>query len=153
MTAFDAISLSLLEIITPRRFRRLIGVLIMKNETMYNRIESLCKERGTNITAMCRELEIARSSLSELKQGRTKSLSYEYISKIARYFGVESDYIAGKSEYKNKPLVNEDAELTEYLEQLKNRSEMRMLFQLAKGATKDDVEKAVKIVEAFLKNE
>ena len=125
----------------------------MKNETMYNRIETLCKERNTNITAMCRELDIARSSLSELKQGRTKSLSYEYTSKIADYFGVDPDYIAGKSDFKNKPLVNQDEELTEYLEELKNRSEMRMLFQLAKGASKDDDEKAVKIVEAFLKNE
>jgi hypothetical protein len=26
-----------------------------------------------------------------------------------------------------------------------------MMFQLAKGATKEDVEKAVKIIEAFLK--
>lgn len=43
----------------------------------------------------------------------------------------------------------EDDELREYLEELKNRDEMRMLFKLAKNATKEDVEKAVKIIEAL----
>lgn len=115
---------------------------------MYNKIEQLCKNNKTNITAMCRELDISRSSLSELKRGRTKNLSYEYISKIASFFDVSPEYIAGKTDVK-KPLVNDDEELTDYLEELKNRSEMRMLFSLAKNATKEDVEKAVKIIEAL----
>ena len=37
------------------------------------------------------------------------------------------DYLLG-NEQKEKPLVNNDEELTEYLEELKNRKEMRMLF-------------------------
>lgn len=51
-----------------------------------------------------------------------------------------------------KPLVNDDEELTEYLEILKNRPEIRMLFQLSKDATKEDVEKAVRIIEALRKD-
>ena len=39
---------------------------------MYSKIEQLCKENNTNITAMCRLLDISRSTLSELKAGRTK---------------------------------------------------------------------------------
>ena len=42
-----------------------------------------------------------------------------------------------------------DAELTEYLEVLRSRPECRMLFSLAKDATKADVEKAVAIIEAL----
>ena len=42
-------------------------------------------------------------------------------------------------------------QLLEYLEELKSRPEMRMLFKLAKGATKADVEQAVKIIEALQK--
>ena len=42
-----------------------------------------------------------------------------------------------------------DDELNEYLEELKNREDMRMLFSLAKGATKEDVMQAVKIIEAL----
>ena len=75
---------------------------------------------------------------------------YETLSKIADYFGVSVDYLLGNTEQKEKPLVNEDEELTEYLDELKNRPEMKMLFSLAKGATKEDVEKAVKIIETLL---
>jgi len=50
---------------------------------------------------------------------------------------------------KEKPLVNDDKELTEYLEILKTRPEMRMLFQLSKDATKEDVEATVRIIEAL----
>lgn len=49
--------------------------------------------------------------------------------------------------------VNNDPELTAYLEELRNRPEMRMLFSVAKGATKEDVEKAVAIIEALRKTE
>ena len=42
-------------------------------------------------------------------------------------------------------------ELTEYLEELKTRPEMKMLFSVAKGATKEDIEKAVAIIEALRK--
>lgn len=120
-------------------------------EDLYNRIEKLCKEKSTNITAMCREAKISRAALSELKMGRSKTLSNETLTKIADYFDVSVDYLLGKTDQK-KPLVNGDEELTEYLEELKNRDDLRMLFSLTKKATKADVEKAVKIIEALLKD-
>lgn len=73
----------------------------------------------------------------------------EYLQKLSEMFDVSVDYLLGNEE-KEKPLVNGDEELTEYLEELKNRDEMRMLFSLTKGATKADVEKAVKVIEAML---
>ena len=41
---------------------------------------------------------------------------------------------------------------SELLEELKTRPEMRMLFSLAKGATKEDVELAVQIIERMRRN-
>lgn len=116
---------------------------------LYTRIESLCTEKGTNITKMCKEAGVSRAPLSDLKMGRTKKLSTDTLSKIAAYFNVSVDYLLG-NEQKEKPVTNPDDELNEYLEQLKNRDEMKMLFSLAKGATKEDVEKAVKIIEALM---
>lgn len=60
---------------------------------IYSRIDELCKKNGTNVTAMCRELKIQRSSLSELKAGRAKSISADKIAKIADYFNVTALYI------------------------------------------------------------
>ena len=73
---------------------------------MYSKIEQLCKENNTNITAMCRLLDISRSTLSELKAGRTKTLSAEYTTKIASYFHVSVDYLLGKSQQRNTPAVS-----------------------------------------------
>lgn len=71
---------------------------------MYNIIESLCKEKGITITEMCRDLKINRSSLSELKQGRAKSLSVDKVVKIANYFNASTEYITGVSNERNIPI-------------------------------------------------
>jgi len=117
-------------------------------DNIYEIINELCKSSGINITILCKEASIPRSLLSEFKAGRTKALSIDTLNKIANHFDVSVDYLMGKSNIK-KPLVNGDEELTEYLEELKNRPEMRMLFKLSSGASKEDVEKAVKIIEAL----
>lgn len=86
--------------------------------------------------------------MAALKSGRSKTLKLEKAQRIAEYFNVSVDYLLG-NEQKGNPLVNQDQELTEYLEELKNREDLRMLFSLAKGATKEDVMQAVKIIEAL----
>lgn len=116
---------------------------------LYETIVQLCTEKGVTITELCRQSGASRGSLTDLKMGRKASLSAATLSKIASYFGVSVDYLLGNEE---KPPATDDEELNEYLEELKTRPEMRMLFSLAKGATKQDVEQAVAIVEALFKS-
>ena len=78
---------------------------------LYSLIESLCKMHGTNITAMCKSAGVSRAPLTELKMGRTKTLSSSTLSKIATYFGVSVDYLLG-NEQKEKPATDSDG-LTE----------------------------------------
>ena len=54
---------------------------------------------------------------------------------------------------KKRVAAKKDADLDDYLEMLKNRPECRMLFSLAKDATKEDVERAVAIIEALRSTE
>ena len=65
---------------------------------MYKRIESMCKERGVNITQMCRDAGIPRGNLSELKMGRTIALSTKTLSKISAYFDVPMEHLLGNTE-------------------------------------------------------
>ncbi len=65
------------------------------------------------------------------------------LDKIAKYLHVSMDYLTGNSASVNS------GEVQKYLDELKNRSEMRMLFKAAKGATRDDIEKAAKIIEVL----
>lgn len=117
--------------------------------TLYDRIIELCNEKGVSGSRMCLDLGLSKSTLSDIKSGRKKGVSTATAQKIASYFGVSVGYLLGEEEQKEKPLINDDEELTEYVQMLKTRPEMRMLFQLSKDATKEDVEAAVRIIEAL----
>lgn len=110
----------------------------------FERYSELCFSVNSTPNSVAKELGISSGSVTAWKNGtepRPKTLS-----KIADYFHVSTDYLLGKEE---KPLINDDEELTEYVQMLKTRPECRMLFQLSKNATKDDVEAAVRIIEAL----
>lgn len=94
------------------------------------------------------DLKITASTVSDWSNGK-KYPRVDKMQMLADYFGVlKSDLTEEHEEAK----LTDDIELQEYLEELKNRSEMRMLFSLAKGATKEDVMQAVKIIEALKKD-
>ena len=117
--------------------------------TLYERITELCKSKNVSPSRMCLDLGLSKSTMSDMKAGRTKGITTATAQKIASYFGVSVGYLLGEEEQKEKPLINDDEELTEYVQMLKTRPEMRMLFQLSKDATKEDVEAAVRIIEAL----
>ena len=62
---------------------------------LYERIETLCRERNVSITTVCRQCGASRASLSDLKAGRKQSLSAETLSKLAGWFNVSVDYLLG----------------------------------------------------------
>lgn len=109
--------------------------------TMYSRIEELCRKSGTNITAMCRQLEISRSSLSELKAGRTKTLSAQYTARICRYFRVSVDYLLGKNEQPFPDYCQEesDQELRQALELVRARPELRQLLLACAPMSREEI--------------
>lgn len=113
----------------------------------FDRIEYLLRTNGMSQSDLSKATGISTGLISQWKK-RTQNPSISKLAVVADYFGVTVDYLLGKEE---KPAATEDDELNEYLEELKTRPEMRMLFSLAKGATKQDVEQAVAIVEALFK--
>lgn len=72
---------------------------------LYKRIEVLCGDANVNITTMCKEAEVSRASLTDLKMGRKQSLSADTLSKIASYFGVSVDYLLGNESVSDGPPV------------------------------------------------
>lgn len=60
-------------------------------------------KRGHQRRNSCSNIGIRRSFLSELKAGRTKSLSTEVLSKIAAYFNVSVDYLLTGNQKENPP--------------------------------------------------
>lgn len=112
----------------------------------YDNFVTNCNKVNKSPSAVATELGLSRASVNGWKNGKIPTDANQ--RKIAGYFGITVEELMSPPQ--EKPLVNNDEELTDYLEELKNRKELRMLFSLTKGATKADVEKAVKIIETLL---
>lgn len=74
-------------------------------DTIYDRIEQLCQERGITGGKMCNDLGVSRSTMTELRKGRVTTLKLEKAGKIADYFGVSIEYLLG-SEKEKKPATD-----------------------------------------------
>lgn len=107
-----------------------------------------------NTAELSRALSYSFTTVSDWVHGR-KYPRMDKVQAIADYFGImksdltEEKTPASEGGRKLQDMVNGDQELTEYLEMLRNRPECRMLFSLSKDASKEDVEKAVAIIEAL----
>ena len=80
---------------------------------LYENIHALCKERKITPGGLCGELGFRRSVLSDLKNGRKKSLDTTTLIKIAEYFGVSVDYLLTGEETKKAPTQEGERELTD----------------------------------------
>lgn len=115
----------------------------------YEKIRKLCQEHGfaiSNIPEKIPGVKLTSASISGWKNGAKARAST--VKPIADYFGVSVSYLLEDDE----PKKEEEDDLSEYLEQLRSRPEMRMLFSVSKNATKEDVERAVRIIEALKGN-
>lgn len=127
---------------------------------LYKRLASLCEEKGITGYRMCKDLSIQPSIVTDLKMGRRSGLKAETANKIAEYFGVTVGYLLGETDQKQKTpavtvydehdnIIRLDNETLELIDSLRTRPEMKMMFSVSKNATKEDIIKAVKIIEAL----
>jgi transcriptional regulator with XRE-family HTH domain len=89
---------------------------------LYSNIHALCEKEGVKDGTLCANIGIRRSFLSELKAGRTKSLSAEVLSKIAAYFNVSVDYLL-TGEQKENPPQQPQSEVDAAVERIRRKLE------------------------------
>lgn len=106
-------------------------------------VAPILKERGIKKSAFCEAIGVSTNMFSNYAKGAEPKASK--VEAAEKFLGIRF------SDYEEAEKSSEDEELAEYLEYLRTRSEMRMLFKLAKNASKEDVEQAVKIIEALRK--
>lgn len=63
---------------------------------LYDRIKKACQDKGITVSAMCVNLGMSKSVLSDLKSGRKKTLSADTLARIAAYLQVSADQLLGK---------------------------------------------------------
>ena len=121
---------------------------------MYEIFEQLLRKHDLSAYKVSKMTGVTQSTLSDWKRGRSTPKT-DTLQKIADYFDVSVDYLMGREsdepnaiDKENNPIVLDDDAL-ELLEELKERPEMRTLFSVSRKATKEDILKAVKIIEAL----
>ena len=111
----------------------------------YDRFEELCRNKGVKPSKAAIDAGINKSTVTYWKKTPDFKPNGAVIEKLSKYFGITRAELLG--EQKERPLINNDEELTEYLEELRERSDMRMLFSVTKNATKEQVMAIVKMIE------
>ena len=108
--------------------------------TLYKRIIDLCEEKGVSGSRMCLDLGLSKSTLSDMKNGRTKGVSTNTAQKISSYFGVSVGYLLGEEEKTEKPTVQDD-ELSENIKQL---------VDFVKSVPEDKAELVLKVMKSIV---
>ncbi len=63
---------------------------------LYDRIKDACAQRNLTVSAMCLQLGMSKSVMSDLHSGRKKTLSADTLGKIAQFLQVSADSLLGK---------------------------------------------------------
>lgn len=101
----------------------------------------LRRNSGLSQQQLADALGLSRSAVGMYETGKREP-DMATLRAFSEYFGVDMNTLTS-------PQTAADAELSELLETLRSRDDMRMLFKLARDATPEDVRKAVKIIEAL----
>lgn len=112
-----------------------------------SRIFELAGQKGISGKQLAQLLGTTDKKVSAWKTGRAKTYK-DYYDQLAEILETTVDYLrTGASAAAPSGLSAEDAEI---LRQIHDRPGMRIMFSLTSKATDEDVEKAAKIIEAYL---
>lgn len=129
------------------------------------RIAGIRELKEMTLEEIASQVQVSRSTILRYERGDFERIKLPILISIANALGVSPEYLSGQTDdyglsealedHRNSQdeYSNNSPELTSYLEELRTRPEMRMLFSVAKNAAKEDIEKAVAIIEALRKTE
>ena len=115
----------------------------------YDRFDELRRSRGITKKFIAQSLGRSPALCQDWKQQKSQPSSTQ-LSKIAEILDTTPAYLCGETD---DPSPDSSDELSQLLETLREREDMRMLFKLASTATPEDERKAVKIIEALRRDD
>lgn len=118
--------------------------------TVYERIESLRKERKISQGNLEKELGFSNGSISKWKTSMPKP---ERLQKIADYFGVTVDYLMTGNESDGKVRYYTNDETASIAQDIFENKELRLLFDAAKDAQPEDLQTVHQMLIALKRKE
>lgn len=115
----------------------------------YDAFVYLCNKNNISPSAAAVDMGFQKSVVTRWKKGTIPRDAN--LQKVADYFNVSTDYLLGNEtsyETKKSPdQMSEDEEIAQMVEELKNNPGKRLLFSKTSKATKEDIEKIIKMVD------
>lgn len=102
---------------------------------MYEKIKDLCVRKGITITALERELNFAKGSLSKIDRHKP---SADRLQKIADYFGVSVDFFTVQNSGQNEMYYFDD-ETAKAAQEIFVNKELRALFDVQRDMSSEDL--------------
>lgn len=102
---------------------------------MYEKIKDLCVRKGITITALERELNFAKGSLSKIDRHKP---SADRLQKIADYFGVSVDFFTVQNSGQNEMYYFDD-ETAKAAQEIFVNKELRALFDVQRDMSAEDL--------------
>ncbi|WP_187116764.1 helix-turn-helix domain-containing protein [Anaerotruncus rubiinfantis] len=124
----------------------------MGKEEIAKRIKNARVAAGFTQSDAAKRLGISYQAVSNYERGINR-IDSDTLNKLCNIYSVSINSILSPESEVPPSASTENDELQEYLEYLKSREDGRMLFSLAKNATKEDVMRAIAIIEALTKKE
>ena len=121
-------------------------------------LSRLCTEANISPYKVCEKVGLNRSAVAKWKKGSLPNGAT--LNSLAQFFNVSVDYLLGNEQKEksaqnvqvrdeNDNIVVLDKETRDLIDSLRSKPEMKMLFSVSKGATKEDIIRTVKIIEAL----
>ena len=111
--------------------------------TLYEKIISLCEEKGIKGGKMCTDIGMSKGILTDLKMGRQSGVSTANAQKIANYFNVSVGYLLGEEEEKKEQPTDFDG----------LSDKRKALMDFAMTVPEDKAELLLQVMRTILEND
>lgn len=118
--------------------------------TTGERIKMRRKELGFSAEYVAEQLGVSPATIYRYEKGDIEKMPGNILEPISKILNTTPAYLMGWDTAPSaEEIVNGDPELTELLERVRDDPNYRMLFSVTKDATAEDVQKAIKIIQAL----
>ena len=111
------------------------------------RIRDRRLELGLSYQDLADKTGMSKSTLQRYETGFIKNIPLSKVEALAKALRVTPEYLMGWEEKAESPVM--DDETLQMMSEAFSRPEMRALFSVSRNATREDIEKSIKIIEMF----
>lgn len=113
------------------------------------RLTQVAMEKQLSTRDIANATGTSKSAIQRYLSGERENVPVSFVQAFARAYNVDASYLMGWTNDRRGVQAEAEDEVWELREQLRRRPEMRMLFMASKNAKKEDLLRAVRIIEAL----